>query len=656
MDLLVKHFRIEPATPNDLSNVQLQNSLKFLRVAGETTTLASIPLSDLPRAEKLRLAENVDLSEFKRYTCLICTKVFVQRKRDGRLRLVRHLEITHGILVSTKKTQLTDRQFEEDQMQTIESFSGSADLSLVPLDPESHFSLDRLFESQNVSFSFPARQFSQEDALDPAFLDYTCKLISRSNIAALFFSNIVFKEELGMAQSGSFPKAPHLPSVLVEKCLAASNRIKEHIAGKQHVALTVDYFEYGKNQVQAIMVFTLDDSHVICKRLISFKAVTDDQSKTVAFQQALTQWNLELKVLSVTKHSTDSPTLTNRIGNGKATPTFLEQLFPLEVPSFNYVAEKIMEALFHEDLRTSDVSPIGTSEHEPNLLRTLVLKLKSAINFIKENPYTEKEWINYLQDTYGWLASDTNILLWNGAHWTDFCDVLSRASRFINPMNAFLQSHDKADMVFGDNEIEALGLILNLTLPLCNWVRTFASDTIQLHNYLIHLKKVRLLLAYMSICDLFVTQVPEASRFFEFFVNKIEGDRRLFKFLLLAYLLSGCFSPYEDDIFIEMKQDLEQILSSENDFISPDPLGEVAAFFACISSPRKVEALPEEFWRLRGAKFPNIAKIATAFLIVRPATLSLTTKAGGYVLNHLRSPRHISRSESLLILAMEDDD
>lgn len=625
VDILNKYFIIEAALPTDLSDVQLQNTLN------QSKDQPSIRVSQLSPAEKLRVAENVDISIFKRYTCLVCLKSFVQKKRDGRMRLLRHLRDNHGISESTTVSKTTKKSPVE-----------SSDLNEGPVLPLTR-TFDEIFQDDITTPILPMHT----DQETHKYVEHICKLVYRFNVAALFFGNELFKDEIGELLGVLLP---HLPSLLLEKSVEATDRIEALIAGLEHVALAVDYFDYGQTTVQSIMAYFLDNEHHFTKRLLSFKAVDDDENKIEVFNQAKVHWRLDRKVLSVTTPDLE----TSRMLGLTQKETALERLFPPNVPSFNELAKNLIETLFQEELSTCEIT-LKEDEQDRNALRAIVLKLKNAINYVKENATRETSWRNSLKVDCGWSEKDTDILLWNGAQWTEFCDILAKVPQFVKPLNDFLLSQHRPDLAFRNTDIETMGLVLNLTRPLCSWVHEFAGDTIQIHNYLVHLKKLRLLLAYMSMCDLFESRIPHASRVFENFVERVESDRPLFKYLQAAYILSGCFTPYDDVIFDELKQDLVEILSENGNYFSPDPQGEVSSFFTYTSSSRKPEPLPEKFWKVHKNQFPNLFRLATVVLAVRPVTLSLVANTGTYVLNHLRSPRHLSRSEMLLVLAMEDD-
>lgn len=663
VDLLVSHYAIGPASSTDLSDVQIQNSLPN---NDKSSQYLLAKISKLSKQEKLSLAGKVNLAGFKKYTCQTCHKSFVQRKRDGRLRLIRHLQKSHNVksdirspqMPTAVKNETNPLNTEEARLQIAGDFRKDLvsfeDQLMLPFTPSSLRPLDQLFEGHEVSLNMAnmAEKTSTQELVDK-----TCRLVAQSNVAALFFSNVMFKE-LAPFNSGVHIDLPHLPTVLLEKRLAATERILALFSRSESVALTVDYFDYGKLPVQTVMAYTMDDTLKITKLLISFKAVHDKESKIEVLRKAVAHWKIEAKVLCVTSYTADHidwDFATCKANLAQSSHPKLDELIPLRIPSFGKLAEKVIEILFQEELCTGEIIPIGNADGNSNALRRLVVKLKQGILFIKADVDRERAWRKSLQEKYGWLATDTDILLWNGAVWTEFCDFLVRASNFVEPMNAFLASEKNPELMLTGDEKEGLGLVLNLTLPLCTWVNEFSTDTIQMHSYLIHLKKIRLLLAYMCMCDLFDAQVPEASKYFEDFVAHVESDKQLFKFLLLAYLLSGGCSLYDDKIFEELKQDLVEILTSDEVYRAPHPAREVDAFFAYISSPRRVEPLPEEFWRVHQEKYPHLFKVAMRVLTVRPTTLSLTTKCGKYVLNHLRTPRHVTRSESLLTLAVEDE-
>lgn len=646
VDILNKYFIIEPAICTDLSDVQLQNSLKGMK--GRSAP-CMIRVSRLSREEKLRMVENVDISIFKRYTCLVCLKSFVQKKRDGRLRLVRHLREAHEVssdaCQSTSSSALPASSF-TDKGPTKDLYSISPNSK-----SDSDLPLSRTFDDifRNDTLNPPILlKFAEQDETHK-FTEHICKLIWRFNVPALFFGNELFKEGLGeLLVTG----LPHLPNLILERMVESTNRIEALIASQKYVALSLDYFDYGQVPVQLIMVHFLDSNLAVTKRLISFKAVSDDQSKVKVFKDAITHWKLELKILSVTSTNLGQSELPRMLPKR----TVLERLFSLEIPSFNELAKALVEVLFQQDLSSCEIRKGDiVRQEDTNSLRALVSRLKLAVNYVKENATRESYWRNSLELECGWSAKDTDILLWNGAQWTEFCEILARVPQFINPLNDFLLSQHRKDLALKDSEIEALALLLNLTRPLCSWCHDFASDTVQIHNYFIHIKKVRLLLAYMSMCELFDSRVPEASRTFEDFVERLESDKPLYKFLQAAYLLGGCFSPYDDEALTELKRDFVDILSEDAEYLSANPQAEVDSFFAHISSSRKPATLPEEFWRTEKENFPSLFKVARVVLTVRPVTLSLTANTGKYVLNHLRSPRHLSRSEGLLITAMEDD-
>lgn len=627
VDIINKYYIIEPAASTDLSDVQLKNTLNHSK---DGHVLPSIRVSKLSPEDKIRMAERLDLSIFKRYTCLVCVKSFVQKKRDGRSRLVRHLKDNHGISVPTTVAKATE-----------EISTGSPEFKNDSLPPLTG-TFDEIFRDEIMTPLLP----TQTEQNSNKFVEHICKLVCRFNVAALFFGNELFKDGMGDILGA---RLPHLPSLIIEKGADASDRIEALIAGQKHVALAVNYLDYGQIPVQSIVAYFLGDDHHVTKRLLSFKAVGDDEDKIDVLKRAIAHWKLDLKVLSIT-----TPDLEMRNVPGLVQKkTTLEKLFPLRIPCFNELAKSLIDTLFQEELSTCEMTWDDTQYK--NMLRIIVLKLKNAVNYVKENATRETGWRNSLKVDCGWSARDTDILLWNGAQWTEFCDILARVPQFINPLNEFLLSQHRPDLAFSNRDIEAMGLVLNLIRPLCSWVLEFASDTIQIHNYHIHLKKLRLLLAYMSMCDLFESRVPEASRVFEMFVERVESDKPLFKFLLAAYILSGCFTPYDDTIFDELKEEFVEILSEDPDFLSADPQGEVSSFIAYTSSSRKPEPLPEKFWEVHKEQFPCLFKLATVVLTVRPVTLSLAANTGKYVLNHLRSPRHLSRSEMLLVLAMEDD-
>lgn len=639
VDILNKYYIIEPALSTDLSDVQLQNTLGQSK---NQPSLSSIRVSNLSPAEKLRVAEKVDISIFKRYTCLVCVKSFVQKKRDGRMRLLRHLRDRHGISESTTVLKTAKEIPVESSESKNTLVPPLTDIKKSPALPFTR-TFDEIFHDDIAAPILPM----QTDQETHKFVEHICKLIYRFNVAALFFGNELFKDGIGELLGALLP---HLPSLLLEKSVEANDRIEALIAGYKHIALAVDYFDYGQTPVQSIMAYFLDDELHFTKRLLSFKAVGDDVNKAEVFNQAVALWRLDGKILSVTTPHLETSTMLGLTREATA----LERLFPPQVPSFNEMAKDLIETLFREELSTCETT-WEEDEQDRNALRPIVLKLKNAVNYVKENSTRETGWRSSLTVDCGWSAKDTDILLWNGAQWTEFCDILARVPYFVKPLSEFLLSQYRPDLAFTDTDVEAMGLVLNLTRPLCLWVHEFASDTIQIHNYLVHLKKVRLLLAYMSMCDLFESRVPEASRVFEDFVERVESERPLFKFLQAAYILSGCFTPYDDAIFDELRQDFVEILSENGDYLSADPQGEVSSFFTYTSSSRKPEPLPEEFWKVHRNEFPNLFKLATVVLAVRPVTLSLGANTGKYVLNHLRSPRHLSRSEMLLILAMEDD-
>lgn len=656
VDLLVSHYSIEPAASSDLSDVQIQNSLPE-----NDQLLLLAKISKLSKREKLQLAEKVNLAGFKKYTCVVCAKPFVQRKRDGRSRLIKHLQKSHNVsrdLVSTVKVEnlggplqntLNSVKWAETSETTKTPDFSSYLFSnyskfplLLPLTPSSLRPLDQLFEGHEVSLN------NSENFINgiptEEFIDKTSSLIAQLNVALLFFNHAMFKE-LAPLNLTLGQEMPHMPSVMLDKYLAVSEKMQFEFGNVENLALTVDSFDYGKLPVQCVMAYTLDAGMATKKYLVSFKAVSDDVSKKEALGEALSHWKLTNKVLSVT--SGEDKGLTNEI------PGNLRNLIPRHIPSFNGLAKDLIENLFEEDLSTSEILPIANPDPE-NGLRNLVLKLKKAINYIKADVNRERRWRSSVQENYGWLATDTDILLWNGAQWTEFCDLLARALKFIVPLNEFFKV-ENPKLVITETEKDELGLVLNLILPLCTWVHDFTSDSVQMHSYLIHLKKIRLLLAYMSMCDLFDSQVPGASKLFEEFMENVENDKQLFKFLLCAYLLGGCCILYEDGVFEELRKDLLEIISEENpDMGRLEAEEEVTRYFQLISSKGEIEALPEDFWLLQKGNFPNIFKIATQVLTVRPATLSFATKCGQFVLNHLRSPRHVTRSEMLLILAIAE--